>query len=200
MHYISLGDHCATALVMRDLGIRDAAYPFDWYTHIDEVSYSVAEFNIQILLTLLDTGNVQEVCELFLANPGNELRFPHETGTVEETAAKYLRRFQRLYDVVSSGEECTFVMVVRNHVFREGGILWDLWETVSNYNKKNRVVLVSGIEQPSVNFPIGLIYEYIPYDMSNYWDEDYTKFRPAVQSRLATLTGMFRTPEILDGP
>ena len=31
---IPLGDNCATSIILKELGLRKKAYPFDWCSHI----------------------------------------------------------------------------------------------------------------------------------------------------------------------
>ena len=98
MNIIPLGDHCAPAMILKDLGYRNSSYPFDWFCYnSNNPSDSVIEFNIDLLLELLDNNNINEIVHKLLGNKidsknkiNNNLLIPHEEGTIEETNNKYI--------------------------------------------------------------------------------------------------------------
>ena len=42
---IPIGDHCAISIILKDLGLRNKSYPFDWSSHTDIL------FNTNIIYT-----------------------------------------------------------------------------------------------------------------------------------------------------
>ena len=190
---IPLGDHCASAILLRDIGLRKCSYPFDWYVHrCPESGQSVINMNIELLLDLLDGVSLESLCDRLLGNCVekdqlyyNDVWFAHEKGTLEETNEKYLRRFERLYrDVTDPLNVVMFLIIVRDYVIAPE-VLEKLCSKITCYNENNCVILVSGKEY-LYPMPPNVLYKYIPYNMQNYWDEDFP-FRDQIEEYLRYL-------------
>jgi hypothetical protein len=192
MNFIPLGDHCAPAILLKELGLRQQAYPFDWYAaHGDDPSRSVLEMNMELLQELLATGDHCAVRDKLLQNQVTEhnrvlgdVVFAHEFGTKEEINAKYARRFQRLYQDISQVDvPNVFVMVVRTHVL-DGPQVQAWVEWLVSHNPANHVLLFSGVEQPLCTFSKHLSFFLVPFDFSHGWEGD-KPFRKEIRQLLA---------------
>lgn len=194
MNIIPLGDHCAPAMILKDLGYRNSSYPFDWFCYnSNNPSDSVIEFNIDLLLELLDNNNINEIVHKLLGNKidsknkiNNNLLIPHEEGTIEETNNKYIRRFTKLYKNIIN-ENCNlFIIVLRCHEINYSKLV-NLSNAITKYNINNKILLITGIDNTKeinmLNLP-NLHYKFIYYNKVKAWDEDYTSFRPKIKEFL----------------
>jgi len=195
MNLIPLGDHCAPAMILKDLGYRTCSYPFDWYCYnSNDPSDSVIEFNIDLLLELLDNNiNINNLIYKLLGNKidnknkiNNNFLIPHEEGTIEETNSKYIRRFTRLYENIVNCNSNLFIIILRCHKI-DFSKLVKLSNKIQKYNFNNKILLITGIditEEINMLNLTNLHYKYIYYNKLNAWDEDYTSFRPKIKEYL----------------
>lgn len=194
---IPLGDHCATAILLRDLGIRTESYPFDWVTFGEQLHDTNVRYNLSLIRTLLETKDPALVTRQFLGdalirsnrqNTETTMWFPHETGTDDEILEKYERRFQRLYNAIIT-QANLFILVTRSVVLTEEDIDAALSILVP-VSSDSKILIISGSDHPHLaasKYASRIIFKHIPYDISQFYSYDYTHFRPAMKRYLATL-------------
>lgn len=192
MNIIPLGDHCACAMILTELGLRKYAYPFDWYARIEnDPTVSVFEMNMDILIRLLNTGNYTNARDELLQNQvscknqvlGN-VYFAHENGTLSETNEKYERRFLRIYQHINQTEiPNMFLIILRTHIL-DAELFYSYVDVLSK-NPNNKILLFSGIEQP-FDMPHNVTYNYVTFNFNNGWSEDKA-YRNKIKNILKTL-------------
>lgn len=188
---IPLGDHCAPSLLLRKLGLRTKAYPFDWVMSSD-VDYNIINLFLQLTAELVTTNNPIEVTnkyigDLMLPAYSNSLgiAFPHESETdVERIKEKYVRRFTRLLADIEN-TKCIFVICTRFTQFTEHDL--NLIGTLLERNKSNKFLILSGVSQPLLTTSHNICVQIYPYNRKDYYDFDYSVFRPSIESELRAL-------------
>jgi hypothetical protein len=176
---IPFGDHCATASVLRDLGLRECAYPFDWIMF--EYDKNAFEWYLYLIRLILDGKSPECVAAEFLAGTDfyydhiNSMgyHFSHETGTSQEIFDKYTRRFSRLKDHITN-DECTFVICTR---------FTPLQKTIDDMSQllpRHKCIVITGVNETLE----GVKQITIPYDRNNVPHYDYSYFRPQMKIEL----------------
>ena len=190
---IPLGDNCATSIILKELGLRKKAYPFDWCSHIGpNPTYSIIEYNIILLLELLDCGDLEKITNKFLGeciDENNKINgdiiFPHELGTKDEIKNKYKRRFKRLYDDITNLKNNNLFIIITRCYLINCDLLIKLYNKLLLFNPTNQFIFVSGIIQNlNMQCLTNLSFKHIFYDESNGWNPDSTIFRPLVKEYL----------------
>lgn len=163
--FIPLGDHCAPALLLNELGLRKKSYPFDWIAHIDEYSGSCMPIILSLCSLVSETGNITDALEHFLpqkniSNPTftcdsplrNWIRFPHDQFLVSDTLwqneyHKYERRFIRFYKALISRKPIIFLCICRSYLLspRDFSIIE---KCLLAYNKLSKFIFISGQSIP----------------------------------------------------
>ena len=65
-----------------------------------------------------------------------------------------------------------------------------LMERIRNIlNHGSILVFISGTDHPYINYP-NVIFKHIPYDVSQFYQYDYTHFRPLVKAYLLELDNL----------
>lgn len=123
--FVTLGTRCTAATILNLTGTRKNAYPFDW-----------VDLHIENVLKLVKAPHAdREELAAYIDNYFNEVRsqrhpdntwFPHDfiaTDNPEqqliEIKEKYLRRFNRLFDLFHSGSDIVFLSVFPSYTFQE---------------------------------------------------------------------------------
>ncbi len=193
---IPIGDNCSISIILKELGLRNKAYPFDWCSHIGgNPTYSIIDSNIRILLELLQNENItdfEKITNTFFGeniNQNNsetfERIFPHEHGTPSEIKNKYLRRFKRLHtDITNTKNKNLFILVTRCYLINTD-LLFTLYNRLLQINPLNQFIFISGINH-ELNFQYytNLTFKYIYYNDSLGWLPDNATFRPAMKKFL----------------
>jgi hypothetical protein len=195
-HYISLGDHCAIAEILRDLGMREKSFPFDWIAKANLLANSNIVNNITTIKRLLKTKNATSTTSYFLSNYAREnddsetkvnckkIWFPHEEGTKEAIFQKYERRFQRFYETITQRERpCIFFMVTRTF-YIPPKMMREYIDTLLRYHQDSKIYFFSGnkhayLERPE--YQSYVVFQYIYYDTTKFYHYDYTDFRPNIK-------------------
>ncbi|MBR2137323.1 MAG: hypothetical protein IJ852_05140 [Alphaproteobacteria bacterium] len=128
---IPLGEFCATAIALRDAGIRQASYPFDWSAGVEWDKCGNCGFLGKIKMIcndFKDALNLEDFREEWgenrahrrVINKKTGLQYVHdfewEKSVVEQFPAfkeKYERRIKRLYDDIHSNKKILFVFATR---------------------------------------------------------------------------------------
>jgi len=119
--YFPLGTRCSSAGVIGELmKKRNNSYPFDW---IDTPLFNVLKF------LQYDKNNINEILlEYFAKVDEKTFRheidntwFPHDFPIKEDLVTKYVRRFNRMYDLFDSNKNIVFLTVLPH--FNESNIV-----------------------------------------------------------------------------
>ena len=174
MNIIPLGDHCAISMILKDLGKRTTAYPFDWIASAGpDATYSSIEITINLFIELLKKNNAINIYNKLLGNEicnsnkiFNNIMFPHDNGTIEQINEKYLRRIIRLYnDVMNNKNYNIFVIITRYYFIPEEKII-ELCNTFCELNINYKILFYSGINHDYCKNLTNIHFTHIPYDVS----------------------------------
>ena len=189
---IPIGDHCAGAIILKELDIRKCSYPFDWVT----MNYPDKNTNFHYIINVLwnlKTENIETITKDFIGNTfTNDIKvnsktniwFPHESDDYDETYSKYLRRFQRLYTDLNKKKNI-FLFVTRNHCIPEKHF-YIMMNVLTSFNNENKVIFISGREHPylstidnSINakYKENVVFKYIFFDLKIgfKYDDEFRK-------------------------
>jgi hypothetical protein len=130
-NFISLGDHCYSALLLKELGLRTSAYPFDWIAHTDELNGNLSNLIVDILSDILDGGSIDCILASFMPAPPdaesskmyavhNHVKFPHDRlhesqDLYEQDVAKYRRRFWRLAKRIHAYKPVHYLLISKRY-------------------------------------------------------------------------------------
>ena len=183
---ISIGDHCIVPLLLQELNLRTKSYPFDWTTHQEQLHDTNIMHNLSFL-ERLSHDSIDSIVKDYLGPDITKgyhgvIRFPHEVGTKEEIAEKYKRRFQRLREAMQTKQ--VYIMLTR-HYFIPPDIMDRILKTLHG----SILVFISGTDHPYIQYP-NVIFKHIPYDVSQFYEYDYTHFRPMVKEYLSELNNL----------
>jgi hypothetical protein len=189
---IPLGDHCAISMILKELKLRVKSYPFDWVTHSDQLYNTNIMYNIYLLNELNSTDNVENIVKKYIGNAfennninsSNNILFPHESKNIKSNFEKYERRFNRLKEDLH--KKNIFILLTR-HYYIEEDIFQEIVKQLLNYNRESKILFISGTNHKyfeNMNND-NVIFKYIEYDISKYYNYDYTSFRPNIKTFLA---------------
>ena len=191
---IPIGDHCAISLILKDLKLRTKSYPFDWVTNVDQINDTNIIYNVQIINELTSSDNVDDIVKKYIGdafentniNSINNITFPHDTENVADIFEKYKRRFNRLK--LDLSEKNIFILLTR-HYYIEKDIFQKISEQLLNYNPDSIILFISGTNHTYFENmeSSNIIFKYIEYDISKYFDYDYSTFRPSIKLFLSKL-------------
>jgi hypothetical protein len=197
-NFIVVGDHCAPTIIIKDLGLRKASYPFDWVVHNDQVLSSNLYYNLS-LITRLNESNAAEIASEFigdafsntgLVNSKNNIWFPHDKS--DDAFSKYQRRFSRLYTDLREKKNC-FIIVTRCFYIHQQEFD-KMINLLIGYNKANKIIFISGINHEYLSetkYKTIVNFKYIFYHPDWAFEYDNTTFRPImkkfIESTVSTL-------------
>jgi hypothetical protein len=193
---IPIGDHCAIPMILKELNVRNASYPFDWVTKIDHLHDTNINYNIQLINELTSSDNVDDIVKKYIGdafdttasrvNTANNIWFPHDTENNVDIFEKYKRRFNRLKQDLP--KKNMFVLLTR-HYYIEQDIFKQIIDNLLKYNSESIILFISGTRHTyfeSSNYT-NVIFKYIDYDISQFYEYDYSEFRPNIKIFLADL-------------
>lgn len=192
MNYISLGDHCCPALLLRKLGLRIFAYPFDWVM-TDNIEIPITSVLLKILHRLWESNDSMAITNIWFEGfrpcPEYKFRnnlgiaFPHESAEmdIDEIRQKYARRFERLLQHLKTPSK--FILCTRFTQLTTDD--YKILQTLCGLHPENRILIYSGIQQPVFddNIDERIVLEVIPYNRNDYYNYDYTVFRPTIEAK-----------------
>jgi len=184
---ISIGDHCIIPLLLKELGQRTKSYPFDWTTHQEQLHDTNIMHNISFI-ERLSHDSIDSIVQDYIGpditrGKHGVICFPHEVGTKEEIHAKYKRRFERLKKDMQSKQ--VYVMITRHYFIPP-----TLMERIRKILLHGSIlVFISGTDHPYIDYP-DVIFKHIPYDVSKFYQYDYSHFRPMVKEYLSLLDNL----------
>jgi hypothetical protein len=189
---IPIGDHCAISIILKELKLRQHSYPFDWVTKVEHLYDTNIIYNILLINELNITDNVDYIVKKYIGNAFDNNKtntltniwFPHDTENITDIFEKYKRRFIRLKEDLY--KKNIFILLTR-HYYIEKDIFEQIIEQLLNYNRDSIILFISGtnhsyIENMNNN---KVIFKYIEYDISKFYDYDYTDFRPNIKTFLS---------------
>lgn len=191
---IPIGDHCAISMILNDLQLRCKSYPFDWVSNKDELYNTNIVYNIHIIQQL-NVENVQNVVIKYIGdafnndiktNTFNSIWFPHDTENINDIFKKYERRFDRLKNDLN--KKNMFILLTR-HYYIDEQIFQTIMETLLNNNNDSIILFISGTNHPyleDIKYN-KVIFKYIHYDISQFYNYDYSDFRPNIKTFLSEL-------------
>jgi hypothetical protein len=186
---IPIGDHCAISMILKEINLRKQSYPFDWVTNIDQVYDTNIIYNVKLINELKSTDNVDNVVKNYIGdafnndkkiNSINNIWFPHDSENITDNFEKYKRRFIRLKEDVN--KKNIYILLTR-HYYIEQSIFEKLLEQLLSYNSDSLILFISGTNHiyfDNVQYS-NVIFKYIEYDISQFYNYDYTTFRPNVK-------------------
>jgi hypothetical protein len=192
---IPIGDHCAISNILNEINLRKISYPFDWVTKIDQLHDTNIIYNIELIRELNLTNDVDSIVKKYIGdafdnnkkiNSVNNIWFPHDTENTSDIFEKYKRRFIRLNQDLN--KKNIFILLTR-HYYIEKHLFDKIIEQLLNYNSDSIILFISGTSHEyfeNMNNP-NVIFKYIEYDISKFYDYDYTTFRPNVKKYLSEL-------------
>lgn len=177
-NFISIGDHCAIPLILRDLNLKKNSYPFDWISASDIKKTNLIR-NCELVWKLLETKNAKIVTQLMCGDAfTNETReydgmlFPHEhpknKNDAIEILIKYERRFERLLDHLLTKTNEFFLLTRFIYISQEQ--FDNIIKILISCNKSNRIIFISGIKHNYLfrkKYKKYVTFKYIFYDSSN---------------------------------
>jgi hypothetical protein len=189
---IPLGDHCAIAIILKELSLRKKSYPFDWVTMAGIPDTTTIIYNTELIHELNESDNIDYIVNKYIGNALdsdnkinniNNIFFPHETINKSEVFEKYKRRFIRIKQDIK--KPSIFILLTRQYYISK-----DKFEQIKtqllNYNSNSIILFISGINHEyfeNMNNS-NIIFKYIYYDMTKLYDYDYTTFRPNIRTFL----------------
>ncbi len=122
MKYCSLGEMCHSAMLLKNNGLKDASYPFDWiFSNINMVKHCIEDnFKTYLDKSYYGPSDIRGgVCEHSLYGEwvkveGKIVFNHHDPLANEEHYAYYQRCVKRFKDLLASSEEKTFLLFYRN--------------------------------------------------------------------------------------
>lgn len=184
---ISIGDHCTVPLLLQELNLRTKSYPFDWTTHQEQLHDTNIMHNLSFI-ERLSHDTIENIVQDYLGpditcGKHGTICFPHEVGTKEEIAEKYKRRFERLRNDMTSKQ--VYIMLTRHYY-----ITPEKMESIRKILLHDSIlVFISGVDHPYINYP-NVLFKHIPYDVEQFYEYDYTHFRPMVKDYLTLLDNL----------
>jgi len=189
---IPIGDHCAISIILKELKLRQHSYPFDWVTKVEHLYDTNIIYNILLINELNITDNVDNIVKKYIGNAFDNNKtntltniwFPHDTENITDIFEKYKRRFIRLKEDLY--KKNIFILLTL-YYYIEKDIFEQIIEQLLNYNRDSIILFISGtnhsyIENMNNN---KVIFKYIEYDISKFYDYDYTDFRPNIKTFLS---------------
>ena len=190
---IPIGDHCAIPEILKEINLRLKSYPFDWVTKIDHLYDTNIMYNIGLINQLKD-DTIKNIVKTYIGdafedekkvNKNNNIWFPHDEN-ITNTIEKYERRFNRLKEDL---HKKNIFMLLTRHYYINKDEFQKIIDTLLSYDNGSIIIFISGtnheyfenIENQNV------IFKYIHYDISQFYNYDYSSFRPNIKSFLMDL-------------
>ena len=198
---IPIGDHCIIAQILKQLNIRKKAYPFDWNCYKDMIDTSI-HININIINELIQVNNnlqdITLITHKMLKN--SNLIFPHDDISNPDVIQKFIRRMERLYNDIIDNSKNLYILCTRFIIIPKEEIL-NFYKTIIKYNPESKILLISGIDHPYfINLKNeNIIFKYLMnYDPKDFYDFDYSHFRPEFSKYISSLNLTIKVPLILE--
>lgn len=190
---IPIGDHCAIPGILKVINLRLKSYPFDWVTKIEHLYDTNIMYNISLINQLKD-DTIENIVKTYIGdafddekkiNKNNNIWFPHDEN-ITSAVEKYERRFNRLKQDLPNKN--IFILLTRHYYINKDEFK-KIIDTLLSYNNESIIIFISGTDHEYFeNIECkNVIFKYIHYDILQFYNYDYTSFRPNVQSFLMEL-------------
>lgn len=177
MIIIPFGDHCATAIALKEIGKRQKSFPYDWCVHKEQMYktniYTLIENTINLFNNDLDTivnGFLGDYHLNKNINTHNDIWFPHDIGDINSIYERYKRRFERLKEAIKN-EKCHFISAIRLHCIDIVKINL-FYDFLKSLNKSNKLTIISGINESDKFKKTDIRYNYIYYEYKDDFSYD----------------------------
>ena len=134
MKFISLGNNCAAASVIKELDLRTESYPFDWVPGSSGVILHCLETELRHFLELGNPQRLLNINEEYLACQGPKMtdvpithqnyygcHFVHyKNEPIAEVKEKFKRRCDRFLDALKGAEPITFLYTNEYELYFKG--------------------------------------------------------------------------------
>jgi hypothetical protein len=118
MKYCSLGEMCLSATLLKNNGLKDASYPFDWiFSSVEMVKHCIEDdFKTFLDKSYYQTSDDHSCNHLFYHNmieheTVGKVTFNHHNPLIKEEDYAYFKRcIDRFKNLLASSEEKTFVL------------------------------------------------------------------------------------------
>jgi len=185
---ISIGDHCAVPMILKELNIRKKSYPFDWNSTEDLLYDTTIMTNVSFIDELVKRENIDELVQKYIGNALDNkginsimnISFPHDVGSKTEIFEKYKRRFDRLKSDLP--KKNLFVLLTR-HFYIKKEVFDKIKEQLLSYNNESMILFIGGTNHEYIQDD-KVIFKHINYDVSKFYQYDYTDFRPKIKEYL----------------
>lgn len=192
---VPIGDHCAIPIILKELNLREHSYPFDWITKVDQLYDTNIIYNVGIINDLKTSDNVDDIVKKYIGNAFdndkkinsiNNIWFPHDSKNITDNIEKYKRRFIRLK--LDLNKKNIFILLTR-HYYIEKDIFQKVVDQLLSYNNDSIILFISGTNHSYFENSkySNVIFKYIEYDISKFYDYDYSTFRPNIKNFLSDL-------------
>jgi len=190
---IPIGDHCAISIILKELNLRKQSYPFDWVSNIEQLHDTNIMYNIKIISELKSSDNVYDIVKKYIGdafdndkkiNSINNIWFPHDSENITDNFEKYKRRFIRLKEDLN--EKNVYILLTRHYYIKQS-IFEKILEQLLSYNSDSIILFISGTNHiyfDNMQYSND-IFKYVEYDISHFYDFDYTTFRPNIKTFLS---------------
>lgn len=190
---IPIGDHCSISIILNDLNLRKQSYPFDWVSNNEQLYDTNIIYNIEIINELNASDNVNDIVKKYIGdaldndnkiNSINNIWFPHDNENKNDNFEKYKRRFIRLKEDLN--KKNLYILLTR-HYYIEKSIFEKIVDQLLSYNKDSIILFISGTNHLYFdNYQYSnVIFKYVEYDISQFYNFDYTNFRPNIKTFLS---------------
>lgn len=159
---VPLGEFCATAVALRDSGIRQASYPFDWSAGVEWNKCGNCGFlgKIQMICNEFEGAfNLEDLKEEIGENPDHRhvvnkrtgLQYIHDfdwdknvSEQFPEYKEKYKRRVERLYTNIEKSRKILFIFITRTKHQLSLQEIWTGYKMLSKkFPRKNIYFLIA---------------------------------------------------------
>jgi hypothetical protein len=191
---IPIGDNCTISIILKELNLRHKSYPFDWVSNIDQLYNTNIIYNIQIIDELFFSDNIDDIVKNYIGNAfdnnnkvnSNNIWFPHDSENIIYNFEKYKRRFIRLKEDLC--KKNIFILLTR-YYYIEKDIFEKIIIHLLNYNNDSIILFISGINHTyfANMYYSNVIFQFIEYDISRFYEYDYTSFRPNIKEFIKNL-------------
>jgi len=155
--FISLGSFCSPALWIKELGLRNSAYPLDWILTPDlRRTNDLIENNFIDFLEIKHLVAMDKLTSVTLnmQNTKYNLRFVHDfskdsdaESQLSDVKTKYDRRINRFYETLYS-RKILFIRYVTRSGFDEAPEIDRLIGILKSYNDNFKLILVKNSDSP----------------------------------------------------
>ena len=154
VNIISLGGNCFVASNLKELGLRNKSYPFDWTTSFD--FYSVIDLIKNNFEGFLDYNNLYQYSKYksYYYNDKYKIGFIHDFNKyislrlqIKKVQEKYQRRIDRFYNSIQQPTLFIRYVVDLKDLQYIGQNQTEIEEYIKSFNPNNNIIFCSHFEE-----------------------------------------------------